>query len=374
VVGIGLLFALVSGACGGDDDDDTSTADTPPADETADDAATSTSDAPPADESGDDEGTEASAVEQLVEDAVAEGAVTIYSSQALDSLTAFAEAFEAEYPGIDVEVVRGVDSELSSTIETEQQTGNKTADLFVATDVAWIESHAADGWFVEPVGPHATGVEGEYDAEQYIHDGNQFEVGAAVLSYGWNTDLYADGVSGYEDLLDPALAGGKIGVIDPSISASVVDFYLWLEDTFGEQYVVDLAAQAPRIYPSALPMSEATISGEIYAGVFVAPAVIEPAKADGAPVEFDIDDAGAWGARFFGMILDGAPHPNAAQLLADFMVTPEGQELVQAGGGAVLDGVPGTLITNDRVRAQDMSRLTPDAVAAFNEKWVDLFQ
>jgi hypothetical protein len=40
----------------------------------------------------------------------------------------------------------------------------------------------------------------------------------------------------------------------------------------------------------------------------------------------------------------------------------------------VLDGVPGTLITNDRVRAQDMSRLTPDAVAAFNEKWVDLFQ
>jgi iron(III) transport system substrate-binding protein len=163
-------------------------------------------------------------------------------------------------------------------------------------------------------------------------------------------------------------------VIDPSISASGVDFYLWLEDTFGEQYVVDLAAQAPRIYPSALPMSEATISGEIYAGVFVAPAVIEPAKADGAPVEFDIDDAGAWGARFFGMILDGAPHPNAAQLLADFMVTPEGQELVQAGGGAVLDGVPGTLITNDRVRAQDMSRLTPDAVAAFNEKWVDLFQ
>ena len=50
-----------------------------------------------------------------------------------------------------------------------------------------------------------------------MHDGNYFEVGAAVLTFAWNTDLVPDGLTDYPDLLDPALAGGKIGVIDPAI-------------------------------------------------------------------------------------------------------------------------------------------------------------
>jgi hypothetical protein len=36
--------------------------------------------------------------------------------------------------------------------------------------------------------------------------------------------------------------------------------------------------------------------------------------------------------------------------------------------------VPGTLITNDKVRKQDLSALTADKVAAFQQEWNSLFR
>jgi iron(III) transport system substrate-binding protein len=307
--------------------------------------------------------------EELVEAATEEGTVTIYSSQGLDALNEFAAAFEEEYPGIDVVVVRGIDGELATRVETERQTGGGP-DLYVAADKDWVETHADEGWFVEPVGRELTG-EGDYDAEQYVHDGNHFEVGAAVLTMAWNTNE-VDGLETYEDLLDPEFAGGRLGVIEPT-AASIVDFYLWLEETFGEDYVEDLAAQDPRIYPSALPIGEAIISGEIFAAPYAAPVQLEPAKESGAPVEYAIDPEGAWGARYFGMVLDTAPNPNAGQLLADFMVTETGQQLVVGMASSVVP-VETALLTNEDVRVMDLEQLSPEKVAEYQERWNSLFR
>jgi iron(III) transport system substrate-binding protein len=311
-------------------------------------------------------------IDELVAAAQKDGKVTIYSAQALDALNNLAAAFKKKYPGIEVEVVRGVDGDLSTKIETEFNTGKGIADLFVTASLPWVQTQAKAGRFIAPAGPELTG-KGTYDAKQYVHDGQYYETNSAVLTFGWNTKLYPKGLTDYTDLLDPALAGGKIGVIDPS-AASIVDFYLWLEETYGADFVTKLAAQKPKIYPSSLPMGEALGSGEIAAGSFVAPITLEPAKAKGAPVEYKVRAAGAWGARYYGMVLKSGPHPNAAQLLANFMVTPEGQALITPYAGSVQPNVPKTLITNDKVRVQDPSKLTPDAVAAYQKKWKSLFR
>jgi iron(III) transport system substrate-binding protein len=311
-------------------------------------------------------------IDELVAAAQKEGKVTIYSAQALDALNNLAAAFKKKYPGIEVEVVRGVDGDLSTKIETEFNTGKGIADFFVTASLPWVQTQAKAGRFVAPAGPELTG-KGTYDAKQYVHDGLYFETNAAVLTFGWNTQLYPKGLTDYTDLLDPALAGGKIGVIDPS-AASIVDFYLWLEETYGADFVTKLAAQKPKIYPSALPMGQALGSGEIAAGSFVAPTTLEPAKAKGAPVAYKVRAAGAWGARYYGMVLKSGQHPNAAQLLANFMVTPEGQALITPYAGSVQPNVPNVLITNDKVRLQDPSMLTPDAVTAYQIKWKSLFR
>jgi iron(III) transport system substrate-binding protein len=311
-------------------------------------------------------------LDALVAAAKKEGKVTIYSSQALDGLNKLAADFKAAYPGVDAEVVRGIDGDLAPKVEAEHQTGNGIADLYVSASLSWVQSKADAGdWFVPVAAPNLLG-QGEYDAKQYVHPGNYFEVGAALLTFGWNTELVPKGIKDYPDLLDPSLKG-KIGVPEPT-SPSIVDFYLWLNETYGADYMQKLAAQQPRIYPSSLPITEALGSGEIAATPFTGPALVIPAKAKGAPVEFAISPEGAWGARYFGMVLKTAPHPNAAQLLANFMVTTQGQADVMANAGTVLPNVPGGLLTNDKVRKQDLAALTPDKVSAFQQEWNSLYR
>ena len=61
--------------------------------------------------------------EAIVTAAQDEGKVTIYSSQGLDQLNDLAERFNDEY-GIELEVVRDIDSALIPKVEAEQQTGS----------------------------------------------------------------------------------------------------------------------------------------------------------------------------------------------------------------------------------------------------------
>jgi len=353
-----LSLALVAAACG-DDDDETTT--TEAASET-----TAASGEAPADDAG-------AALEALVAAAQEEGSVTVYSSQGLDQLNALGAAFEEEY-GIPVEVVRGTDGDNVPRIETELATNTSGGDLVVTAGQPFMETQAAAGNWVDPTAsPQLAGL-AEYDAEQYMHEGNFFEVGAAILTFAWNTDDLPEGLTDYPDLLDPELGGGRIAVVDPAVAPVIVDFYLWMEESFGADFIEGLAAQDPRIYPSALPIGEALTSGEVSAAAYAAPVQLVPAAANGAPVDFGVSEVGAWGARYFGAIPKSSDSPNAAALLADFMVTARGQEIVQGASGSVLADIPGTLVTNDLVRVTDLEATQPEPAAAYVEEWNSLFR
>lgn len=319
-----------------------------------------------------DEACISEGIEPLAAAAQEEGKVTVYSSQGQDNLNRLADLFEAEYDGIDVEIVRDVDATAIARVETEQSTGQHTADLVVSAAPAWVAERGAEDWFAEPTGPQFT-CDSDYDDSAYLHDDGVFEVSSVVFTFAWNTNDLPDGLSDYPDLLDPELADGRIGVVDPSISPVLVDYYAWLNETYGDTFVADLAAQDPRIYTSGGAMQEALISGEIIAGSYIAPVPsFEEAMADGAPVDYAVPDT-LWGAKFFGTIIADAPHPNAAQLFANFMVTAAGQEPIHSGGTVVAD-VPGALATNDQVRDVDLEGQEPEAVSAYVEEWNALFR
>ena len=148
--------------------------------------------------------------------------MTYYSSQGLDQLNDLAERFNEEY-GIELEVVRDIDSALIPKVEAEQTTGSGIADVVAQASAAWSEQRGAEGWFVAPVGPAFD--DPAYDRAANVSDLGFFTSSAAVLTFGWNTDQYPTGLTDYSDLLDPELAGGRIGVIEPS-APSIVDFWL----------------------------------------------------------------------------------------------------------------------------------------------------
>jgi iron(III) transport system substrate-binding protein len=305
--------------------------------------------------------------EEIVAAAKEEGSVTIYSSQGLDQLNAMGEAFKDEY-GISVEVVRAIDSDQLAKVEAEHDTGNGVADVLVQATGAWSVEKAAAGWFTPFVGPAMDNP--DYNKALNVSPGGEFFVAnGAVLTFGWNTELWPDGLTDYDDLLNPDLAGGKIGVIEPS-AGSIVDFYLYLEERFGPEFTAQLAAQEPRIYPSSLPMAQALTSGEIAAASFVQ--VLSDEKEAGAPVDSGLADE-VWGALFQTSVLATSPHPNAAQVLANFMITPEGQVHISRKAAASLPDVEGTVTVTDNVRRQDLAKLTPDFVAEYQASWDQLF-
>jgi iron(III) transport system substrate-binding protein len=384
-------LALVMAACGGDDSgsgdapEDTVAATTAAPATTAAAATTVAGDAPTTTAAGGAATTAAGAAttvagsgsgpvaateaewEEIVAAAKEEGSVTIYSSQGLDQLNAMGEAFKEEY-GISVEVVRAIDSDQLAKVEAEHDTGNGVADVLAQATGAWSVEKAAAGWFTPFVGPAMDNP--DYNKALNVSPGGEYFVSSgAVLTFGWNTELWPDGLTDYDDLLDPGLAGGKIGVIEPA-AGSIVDFYLYLEERFGAEFVAKLAAQEPRIYPSSLPMGQALTSGEIAAASFVQVQTDE--KEAGAPVESGLADE-VWGALFQTSVLATAPHPNAAQVLANFMITPEGQAAIARKAAAALPDIEGTVTVTDNVRRQDLAKLTPDFVAEYQASWDQLF-
>lgn len=299
----------------------------------------------------------------IVAAAEKEGKVTVYSGQGTDQLNELAKKFQAKYPKVKVEMVRGVETALAPKVEAEARTGKGIADFFVTTDRPWLEANKAN--FLAPRGPSFD--DPAYNRAENVLDSNAFVVTAAILTFAWNTERYGKQLTDYSGLLDPALADGKIG-LPPIKGATFVDFYQYLEENYGADYLTKLAAQKPRLYPSALPMAEALSSGEIAAATFVQPQVDE--KEAGAPVEWGVAKP-SWGARFQGVLLKSAPHPNAAQLMADFMISKDGQTAIARKAGAVLPDVPGSVDVTTNVRKP--STMTPDQIREYEQKLSELF-
>ncbi|AXK85189.1 iron(III) transport system substrate-binding protein [Nocardia farcinica] len=298
-----------------------------------------------------------------------EGKVLLYSSQKPANLQVLEKEFEAAYPGIDLEFVRGTDADLNPRVETENRTGRGTADVHMITDATWIAGAAESGRYsTELIGPSLSAPEFRTDTTVL---NNRFALtSAAVFALGWNTTAVPQGLSSPRDLLDPRFQG-KIGIVNPTGIASYVDLYRHYAQAFGPEYWERLAALKPRIYPSALGVAQALTSGEIIATPSVQPLVTEVAA--GAPVDWKLPES-PWGTPWYTHALSVAPHPNAAQVLVDFMVTRAGQTALNSGYAAVLPDVPGAVARAEDISMPDTADLSPQLVGEYSQQWARLFQ
>jgi iron(III) transport system substrate-binding protein len=299
----------------------------------------------------------------LIAKAKQEGSVTIYSSGNPTSLQAMATAFKAKY-GITVTINRQIDGVLTTQIGAEESSNHLNDDVFMVASKPVVLGMLKHGWVVDARGPDLYAK--DFDRAKFAKPGKAVVVGAAVLGLAWNTSQYPKGVKTFKDLLDPALKG-RIGVVAPGTSPALVDWWHWVQQNVGTSYVTQLAAQSPKVYPSSLPMTQAVASGEIAVASFAATTAVD-LKAQGAPIDFK---AMPWNAPWWGMVLKNAPHPNAAQLLLDYMVTKDGQATSERLEGAVLKGVPNTFYVDPR--SQKLADLTPQKIAQFDTYWNGLF-
>ena len=311
----------------------------------------------------------------ILEQAKHEGSVDFYTSHNPADVANLAQKFQDKY-GIKVSINRKPDNDLLTTVNAEVSTGKVSADVWEMTPKRVVLGALENGWVTDAVGPSF--FDKRYDRSKLMV-GKAWIDGAAVGGMAWNTKAYPRGIKDITDFLNPALRnssfkGAAIGLPDPHISAATVDWYFWLEKTYGKNILQRLAAMdpKPRIYNGAVVVATAIGSGEIVGGPWASAGTVDQLKDAGAPINYALPNKGnAWTAAWLGMIMKRAPHPAAAQLFADYLVSPEGQSLLNHGIGSAYPNVPGTRYAPPRVaRANDLS---PANVNAFLERWSKLF-
>lgn len=358
-----LALALAAAACGSSDNGNSGGTTT-----TASDATTTSADG--GDNSGGDTDEPAdtdAAWEEILAAAADEGTVTLYTPHLPNQQEALKEAFAQAHPEIELEIVR-VLSELEATLDAERQTNADSADVAVTNLPTLARRYNDEGVLIPLDVPAAEAWAGNAN----LFDNTYFTVNFNAIGIMWNTnELGSDfTITGYEDLLTDELQG-RIGITDADGSAVLTDFYAFVEENHGgEQMLRDLAATNPIVYDSAVPLQQATIVGETAVGLYATPSVLAE-KAAGAPIDFVLPDP-AWAAPFIAFGLDNAGSPNAALVLLNFMLSPEGQEALAINGASALDGVPG-LATYDQVVESKVGNREEGFVDTFSAHWVEIF-
>jgi iron(III) transport system substrate-binding protein len=263
----------------------------------------------------------------LIAAAKKEGEVVWYSTQIISQLVRpVTTAFEKKYPGIKVRSTRANATETAVKILNESRAGRPQSDVFdgTTTVVPLKKEGYVLKWLPDAAKEYPDDVK---DPEGYWIANNLF-----IITPGFNTSLVPKGTEPktYQDLLNPKWRGKMAWNGFPTSSGMggfVGTVLAEMGDEKGRAYLRELAKQniAP-LRGAAREVLDQVIAGEyaVALQIFNHHAVISAKK--GAPVDW-IKMEPATGTLSVASIHKNAPHPNAAKLLVDFIISREGQEV-----------------------------------------------
>jgi iron(III) transport system substrate-binding protein len=261
---------------------------------------------------------------QLIEAAKREGKVVLYSAMDLPVGEKLGKAFEAQHPGIEVQIERSGSERLFQRIAQEFASGIRAADVITTADAAHVISWKRNGWLA-PFVPE--------DVAKYFPSGYRDADGLFATSRIWlssvayNTNLVkpADAPVSFADLLDPKWAG-KMVKGHPAYSGTIMTATFQLIRELGWDYLEKLSkqrvmqVQSSTDPPKKLALGERAImaDGNEYNVVLL--------KEAGQPVEPLYPAEGTPTISGPTGIFVTAPHPNAARLFQAWLHTRETQQ------------------------------------------------
>lgn len=343
-----LLIAFVATACGGDDGGD---GEEPAAGDTGGVLGTI---APPSED----------VPEELVSAAQDEGEVTWYTASTTYEM--IADAFTEAY-GIEVVASRQNSGAVTQQYMTEADAGAVVADIMQAFNPPLYEEAAQKGYFA-PISAEEMPNLGTLPPE--LVSDYWFVSNSWIWGPVWNTDLVTEPLETWEDLLRPELKG-QIVMADPRLGGVTAAVVNWMYNTLGEDYLRQLGEQDLQWVDSNVAALDRLAAGEVAVVIPTNKNNPDPLIEQGAPLQFGAPDITSWFSHDVAISAD-APHPNAARLLANYLVSLEVQE------GTSYAGPPVRSDAQSEIQMLDTyDQLTPEDVAEGVERedlWIDLLQ
>lgn len=299
---------------------------------------------------------------RLVEGARKEREVLLYSTMTVADARALATAFERKY-GVRVNHWRGSAERIVSRAVAEARARRYEADAFETS------SHRMEVLYREGLlEDFHTPVLRDIVPEAFPRGHRQYVAARfAFFVMGYNTRLVKPGElpASYEELLDPRWAG-KI-----TIEGTDVLWFAAVAKAMGEEkgiaYFRKLAAMKPAIRNSHILVAQLVASGEVPFFLTAYNNNIETLKLKGAPVEWKPLQPAFGQAAAIG-VSRYAPHPHAALLFTEFVLSREGQELVKAA-----NRVPTSVLVDSPLNKFKYEIISPTLALDEGDKWDRLF-
>jgi iron(III) transport system substrate-binding protein len=320
----------------------------------------------------------AAADQALIDAAKKEGSVTWYTTQIIDQFARpAADAFEKKY-GVKVNYVRADAAEGVLRIINESRAGHVEADLVDGTDTQGL---IKEGDVLDYMPDSAKELPSQFvDPRHHWVATNLY-----VYAIGFNTDLVPKGTEpkSYEDLLDPKWKG-KMTWSSRSSTTSAPGFIGIVTAAMGEEkahaYLRELAKQnITPLTESARQVLDQVIAGEYSIALEIVNSHAAISAAKGAPVGWTQPQPSEAVFSVLSMT-KAAPHPNAAKLLFDFLVGPDGQKLYRDADYIPVDPAvppkdPSLRPGGDKFKAMYFSpEEVDDQLPAWTKVYNDLFR
>jgi iron(III) transport system substrate-binding protein len=240
-----------------------------------------------------------------------------------EDLRQFTGAFEAEYPFLKVEVLTGGPQSILNRILTEYRAGRHNYDTLNIRSSALFTLKKANA-----VGrydsPHRRGLRaGFYDKDGYFNG-----IWASLMVFLYNTKQVtkAEAPKTINDLLQPKWKG-KMGLDQDAddFLAALLEYY---GDEKGKQFARSLGAQALNIRKGRTLISQLVAAGEFPLQIDAHHHEAVALRRAGAPIEYVFPEPFIPVKSVSSLVMSSQPpHPHAAALLVDFMISKKGQEI-----------------------------------------------
>jgi iron(III) transport system substrate-binding protein len=245
------------------------------------------------------------------------------------SLTAhrdIANVFESKYPGVKVETYRAGSTDLTRRILSEAQARRNLADLVETTPPTLMimrDNKLLLPFYSPYLVNYPADAKEEADKDRVLWATDR----ESIISLGYNKNLIraADVPKSFADLAKPEYKG-RIGVSGDSTGVRFLGAVIRAK---GEEFVKQLRLMEMKMHMiSGGAIHELMAAGEMPLSVSIFRNHVLAGQAKGAPTEWVPLDLNATNAG--GVALpSNSNNPHAALLLADFLLSPEGQKIFE---------------------------------------------
>jgi iron(III) transport system substrate-binding protein len=262
---------------------------------------------------------------RVLEKAKQEGTVSVYTSLSPTDAKPIVAAFESKY-GVKVDMWRGQSEGVVQRVLSEARAKRGAVDV-VETNGPEMESLAREQVLSEFFSPSFKDLPADVFPKhhQWVPDRLNFY----VVAYNTNKVRPEEIPKTYEGFLDPKWKG-RI-----ALEANDSEWMGGLVHAWGEKRAMDffqrLTQNKPELRKGHILLMQLIASGEVEVGLASYYGNAASAKLRGGAVQWAAVDPVIARPQGIG-ISRTAPHPNAALLFADFMLSPEAQNMLGARG------------------------------------------